>query len=109
VFIRGSTLPAFPPSLFTAIHLPAPFSLGLPSTLSDGLSTDLRPSISADNIVREFIKRAAWAVLHDNDRPDNEATHAEQETAKRALAFAWCARAIAKVRAINLSALCNQE
>src|SRR5258706_10557885 len=41
--------------------------------------------------VREFIKRAAYAVLRDND-----AAQAEQETAKRALAFAWWARAAAK-------------
>ncbi len=46
--------------------------------------------------VREFIKLAAWGVLHDTRGPATEETKREQETAKRAIVFAWWARAVAK-------------
>src|SRR5580765_37559 len=45
--------------------------------------------------IREFIKRAAWDILNEKCPADDESTRRHREIAKRAIVFAWWARATA--------------
>jgi len=44
--------------------------------------------------IREFIKRAAWDVLRHRQATDNDYARTQREIAKRAVVFAWWAKAV---------------